>query len=278
MSDWVSTLRHDGAKALGLAGKALDQWLDGDSDRDTTALFLVGCQRSGTTLLIDVLRHSPSIWVHPEKNPLVYDDFRLRSPATTAKILWATPADVAVFKPLCDAHLTDRLLDLHPGSKAVWLVRDWRDVATSAVAKWGDHQLEVIRAIVEGRASTVGWRGERLPPALVDQLREVWSPDLDPVAGAALFWYVRNSFFHGLGLDDDPRVRLVRYGDLVTRPADVLAEVFGHVEALWDPTWADQIEDRRRGADVSMVPADITALCQALQARFDATLGHARAA
>ncbi|HMV69217.1 MAG TPA: hypothetical protein PKA64_20385, partial [Myxococcota bacterium] len=243
----TSQLRERAQAWWGLTTKAVDQWLDAPPGRQARPAFVLGCQRSGTTMLIDVLRRSPSIWVWPEKSEIPYHDYRLRSPATVELVNRLTPAEVAVYKPLCDSHLADRLLDLHAGSRALWAVRHWADVARSAVAKWGPHQREVIEAIARGRADTVGWRGERLPPELVEQLRDLVHDGVDDLTGAALFWFMRNSFYWSLGLEADERVRVVRYEALVRHPELVFPEVFGHLGATYAPAWHADVTARGDG-------------------------------
>ena len=61
-------------KVLRLVRLGVDRWLDAPEDMHPTAVFVLGCQRSGTTMLIDVLRRSPSTWVWPEKGVLAYRD------------------------------------------------------------------------------------------------------------------------------------------------------------------------------------------------------------
>lgn len=257
-------------KALALARKGLDQWLDGADDRVPRAAFVFGCQRSGTTMTSDVLERSAHVWVHREKSPLAYDAFRLRSPAVTHALVRLSPADVVVFKPLCDSHLADRILDTHDGAVGLWLVRRWADVAKSAVAKWGPHQREVVQALAAGRASEVGWRGERLPEGLVAQLADVVTPDLSDEGGAALFWYVRNTFLFALGLDADPRVRVVRYEDLVADPDQGFGEVCRHLGVPYAPEIADGVRIHAPEPLTLDVPGPVARLCDALQAKLDA--------
>lgn len=255
-----------------LGKRALNQWLDAPDDRVATPVFVVGCQRSGTTMLIEVLAHVDDVWVHPEKSPVAYDDYRLRPPAVVDLVTRLTPAAAALYKPVCDSHLTDRLLATHPGSRAVWMVRRWPDVVRSAVRKWGAHQREVIEAIAAGRADTQGWRGERLPPGLVEQLAGVVRDHgpLSDNAGAALFWYVRNSFFFSLGLQHDPAVLLLRYEDLVRAPDEALPRVLAHLGVPYDPRVAEGIVDTSTGRpSPDDVPPAVAALCDALQARFE---------
>jgi hypothetical protein len=262
--------------AFALALKGLNQWLDGPDDRVPRAAFVFGCQRSGTTMTSDVLERSPNVWVHREKSGLAYRDFRLRSPAVTHLALRLSPAEVVVFKPLCDSHLADRILDTHDGAVGLWVTRHWGAVARSAVAKWGPHQADVIRAIAADRAPEVGWRGERLPPGMVEQLRGLVTPDLSPEAGAALFWYLRNTFLFALGLDTDSRVRIVRYEDLVRDPEAGFATVLEHLGVPFDPAIVDDVRVDASPPTPADVPPPIARLCDALQARLDAL--HARQA
>lgn len=270
----TSPLRIRARAALGLATKAFDQWLDAPSGQHARPAFVFGCQRSGTTMLIDVLRRSPSVWVWPEKSHVPYEDYRLRAPATVDMVTRLTPAAVAVYKPLCDSHLADRILDLHAGARGLWAVRHWSDVARSAVAKWGGHQREVIEAIAAGRAAEVGWRGERLPDELVDQLRELSRDGLDDLAGAVLFWFMRNTFFWTLGLERDERVRVVSYEGLTARPDVVFPEVFGHLGAVYAPAWHGEVSPRgAKAGTIEGLPESVRAVADAVWRRFEALAG-----
>ena len=80
-----------------------------------------------------------------------------------------------LFKPLCDSHRTDHLLDdlrtASPG-RAVWVYRDVDGRVRSALAKFGDGNRQVLREFADGtntdalaRAADV--RADRRARALV---------------------------------------------------------------------------------------------------------------
>lgn len=237
---------------------------------------MVGCQRSGTSMLVEALGASPSVWPHSEGTNRAFVDYRLREADRIAHLIRRGPAPVVAFKPICDSHLTDVLLDQHHGSRAVWIWRDHRDVSRSAITRWGDHQMDVIARLRAGRFEDLGWRGERVPAGLVDELRAM--PLAGPEDGAVLLWYLRNSFLLSLRLDHDPRVLIVRYEDLVADPGGVLGDVFGHIDvAVPDAAVAQIRRSEREPAPLEGASTAVTELALDLTDRLAAvTSSHRR--
>ncbi|MCK6503485.1 glycosyltransferase [Myxococcota bacterium] len=238
---------------------------------DKQITFVFGCQRSGTKMLMRVLDHSPAIRIFHENHASAFQDFQLRADGVLRALVALNPAPAQVFKPICDSHKADLLLDRFDDARGLWIYRHYDDVANSADVKWGDHQRQLADAVAKGELDTWGWRTERLPPEVIADIRRVWRPDLTPSEGALLFWYLRNSFFFTLDLPAHPRVHLVRYEDLVTRPEPSFARVFQVVGAPFDPSLVAGV----RSTSVGRRPApaaspEIRALCQGLLERLDA--------
>ena len=240
--------------------------------RDKRLGFVLGCQRSGTKMLMWVLDRSPSTRIYHEDDGVAFDeDFLLRPDPVIKALVAVSPAPSQVFKPICDSHRGPELLERFPGSRALWLYRDADEVAASAVEKWGAHQAEVVRDLVAGRIEPWGWRTEDVPDEVVEALRGVVREDLEPHEGALLFWYLRNAFFFARGLGDDRRVRLARYQDLVERPEEAFPPVFAHLGATFEPSFVDQVHSNSVGRrEPPPVHPDIRALVDGLQARLDA--------
>ena len=252
-------------RAWGLTKKAVNQWLDGDNDRVSRPIFVVGCQRSGTTMLGDVLGRTDATWVWPENSSIAYDNYRLRSPAAVDALLWATPADAVVFKPICDSQYTDRLLALHPDARVIWLWRSWRAVARSAVKKWGPHQREVMKSIAAGDYDKVGWRAERLPDLLKAQLTAVTPSELGPETGASLFWYMRNSVIAAQQVAAHPRVTIARYAHLLQRPEANFRLIYSALDLPFDPATIAHVKPQATSDLAEIVHPDVARLCDALE-------------
>ncbi len=194
-----------------------------------TVLFIVGCQRSGTTLLHHVLRRDP--------DSVTFDEVSLLSdPGDPERLRWKPPAEVSVVinscrapfvvtKPLVESQNLQPWRDVMPGSRVVWMFRGFRDVARSNLAFFGrENGLNDLRPILVGDHED--WRFQHLDKEVVAAIRELAAGPLSPEDAAALFWYARNSLFFSTMLNDDPDVSLCRYEDLVTRPANVVNALY----------------------------------------------------
>lgn len=236
-------------------------------------IFVGGCHRSGTSMLMDTIEVSPHTWVyHESPRNLAFRDYRLRSLPWIARLIEWTRARWVVFKPVCDAHRLDHVLARFPAARVIWPYRRCQDVANSAVRKWGSHHREILAAIARRDWAWLGWRGERLEPALVERIANLYCDDMCLEAAAAFQWYLRNHFFFELALDKDPRVLLLRYEDLVAAPQDHFQRVFSFVgNCPRDGLNLSAISTRSVGkAPFPAIDPRIAALCDELTHRLDA--------
>jgi hypothetical protein len=241
------------------------------------ALFVVGCQRSGTNMLMWTLERSPHVWVYHEHawSP-AFRRYRLRPTATIERLVRRAPANTVAFKPICDSHLVDRLLARHPGSLAIWIFRNYRDVANSMAQNFPGHAREILRWIVEGDTDLLGWRGERLAPEAVEVVRACYRPEMSVEEAAAVVWWLRNRFFFDLALEKDPRVRLAKYEDLVAGGEEPFRRLFDFAGVPFDSRLVSTVFDTSVGKRPSPVMAPrLVELCDELLERLERA--HAKA-
>ena len=243
-----------------------------------TAVFLVGVQRSGTNMVVRAMEAAPEVEVHNENDRRAFDRFRLRSDATVRVIVASSRHRYVLFKPLCDSHRVDRLLDevVTPGSgRAIWAYRAFEGRARSAVAKFGDANLQALRRIAAGDGAGM-WQAERLSPESLDLIAGFDYDRLSRESAAALFWLVRNSLYFELGLDGRPDVTLSSYESLLADPRRALSRLCAFLGVAWHPRLAAHVSPR---APAWRPPLDIDAgirrRCQELQERLDAALARA---
>ncbi len=259
------------------SAKHMWQRLNLDKNAPHVPLWVVGNQRSGTTMLMKVLEKSRYLRIYHEHSRRAFGtDWRLLDQATISGLIDEAYAPCVVFKPLCDAHLTDKLLADYAGSRALWIYRHYSDVANSAVNKWGEHLKDVMRQITVGDWEALGWRGERLSEENIMLVKELYSPEMTFPEAAALMWYLRNQWYFALGLDQDPRTILVRYESLVQEPDAGFRRIFEFLGVPYDPEIIEDVSDRSigKGQQVDISPR-VREVCDAMFERLDASY-HAR--
>ncbi len=186
----------------------------------TRAVLIVGAQRSGTTMLVDAFARLPGVETYGESDPRAFDSFRIRSPQVIRGILAASRSRAAVFKPLCDSHRTQWLLEQlgpEPSPRAVWVYRSADGRIRSSVSRFGDSNLRALRRIAEDGDLT-GWQAGGLSDDHLALLRSFDYDRLGAESAAGLFWYVRNSLYFDLGLDRRADVTLSSYDAFVDAP------------------------------------------------------------
>jgi protein-tyrosine sulfotransferase len=200
------------------------------------AIFLIGCQRSGTSLLRRIVDSHPRIACPPETafiGPLasVLHDDRARKGFDAMgydaeAVSTALAAFIASFyaayargqgKPRWadkTPHHVDLLADLWtlfgPGARFVLIVRDGRDVAYSL--------------------------SERFYPAIQASVREAGG---DVPTGAARFWVAQTEKMLAFEARHPDACHRLRYEDLTAAPAEVLEPMFAFLGEPWDPTVID---------------------------------------
>jgi hypothetical protein len=232
-------------------------------------VFVAGMQRSGTNLLMDVLDASADTQVFHETDPRAFEHYEMRDLAVIRTLAQQCPAPVFVIKALCELDRIKRLMDAFAPARTLWVVRDWRDSANSAIKSFGNFVPQWQR-LANGGAND--WRGRGVSPATRELLAALYRPDASEAEGAAIMWFYRNVLFFEQQLGADARVRVVFYEDLVQQPMREVAAVF---DFLGLPGFSRGVADRIHARSVRHrsppdISAAVTALCDELLGRFRA--------
>jgi hypothetical protein len=195
-------------------------------------LLIMGCQRSGTTLMQDILQRDLRSKVYREFSKLSDQDrqfhIRLNPLDSVRNTIESDRADLIVLKPIVESQNALTLLDAFENAKVLWMYRDFRDAAVSNIATFGPTAgTNDLQGVINNRHGD--WRGEGLSDELRDTVVQNFSADMAPHDAAALFWFVRNSWIFELNLQNNERVMLLRYEQLVARPADTLKTLYDFI-------------------------------------------------
>lgn len=232
-------------------------------------VFVAGMQRSGTNLLMDILDASIETRVFHETDPSAFDLYQMRDEAVIRELAGQCRARVFVIKALCELdRFPDLMYDFAP-AKTLWMVRDWRDSAHSAVKSFGNFVQQWER-LTEG--DPVNWRGRGMSEITRSVLAELYRPDASEAEGAAIMWYYRNALFFERQLHTDDRVCLVFYEDMVEHPRQEVELIFGFIGLNDSPRriarriYAHSVRHR----EPEGVSTAVSELCDSLLARLRA--------
>lgn len=238
-----------------------------------TILFILGCQRSGTTLMTDIFQRDLTTKVYQEHSRLSAQDprkLRLNPLPQVKEMLSKDRAQLVVLKPLVETQNTDKLLAYFAQSKVLWMYRHYQDVAASKLKKSGLHNgIRDMTYIVERNHS---WRAENVPEHIRQTIVQLYDPNMNPYDAAALYWYVRNSFLFELNLDQNVRVMLCKYEEFVKNPLANMQQIYKFVgcpipaHANLADVYATSIG---KGAKSPISPA-VAALCDEMLEKLDA--------
>ena len=197
-------------------------------------VFIVGVQRSGTTMLGSCLERSPEIMHYPEHDKRAFNDYIMHDAAIIQQLVSRCPQKAVVFKPLTGSHRVVDLITRFGKGKAIWMYRRYENRASSAVTKFGMHNLELMREFVKGEGLE-RWQGKGIEKEEIDLIRSFNPDDMKPREAAILFWYIRNKLFFKQGLESNPSVCLVAYESLVKNPEKVMRDLCDYLGCKYYP-------------------------------------------
>ena len=238
-------------------------------------LFIVGCQRSGTTMMLHVFEGDLNTQCFAERSKLTSNDtargIRLNSLDLIKKDLSKIRAPFIVIKPLVESQNTPKLLDYFNNSQAVWMYRNYKYVALSNIKQFGIQSgLSNLRPIIN--RETNNWRAEIVSEHVRETISRHFSEDMNPYDAAALFWFARNSLYFDLKLDENPRVMLCRYEDFVLEPEKHMRAIYQQIGQMYPATGIASIvhsNSIKKGKDIEFSP-QVEQIVQDLQNKLEA--------
>lgn len=260
-------LRKKKIRALHLIKEKVNPLLPGSNSRP---IFLLGCQRSGTTMLMDVFELNFNSLVYNESDTKAFDGtFRIIGFEHLGGIVDSSNFEFTVFKPIVDSHRIDEFVHNFPDCKILWMYRDYRDMVNSSVVKWGMEKDNSIRILGRGEELT-DWFAEGLSDNTVRVIRQLYRTEFSNHDCAALWWWSRNQIVTEKKIYNRKNVLLVNYDNLVREPDRELADIsrfLGAKKELSPKGYIHAQSIRRR--EFPDIDSDVRELCESLAGELD---------
>ena len=254
--------------------KTLYQSLIASRHQDKNVLFIVGCQRSGTTMLMNIFERDNKIKLYRELSKLsTYDELSPREfkPLDEVdRIIRTQKMRDVVGKPIVESQNTDRLLDEIGNSNALWVNRHYRDVVASNLKSFGiNNGLRNLSYIFDEVPNN--WRSDRVSEKTKEIVRKYYSESLSEYDAAALFWYARNVLFFERELQNDPRVLICKYEDFVSSAGNIMRRIYQFMGSEYpakDITYDVHPRSVGKGKKVEISP-EIESMCENLYSQLE---------
>ena len=267
-------IRRRAGRVLVLAQKRADRFLHPFPREGRQVIVLgVGCQRAGTTLMLEIFNADRRSVTFPERSTLsssAEDRLRLKPLPEVKRSLDRIRAALLVLKPLVESQNLPALLEALNNCHAIWMYRRPESVVASDLSYFGRTNGERnLRLLLTNQPPN--WRGELVPEMTRSVLLRYYRPGMDPYDAAALFWWARTSLFFDLRLDERRDVRLCSYERLVTCPESTMQGLYDFIDLRYpdqDVTQGVRPQPAGRGDDVTL-SSEVRELCEKLWQRLE---------
>jgi hypothetical protein len=196
---------------------------------------------------------------------------RLKPYPEIAQIVAREEAPLIISKPLVESQNILKLLDYFPESKAIWMYRDYKDVANSINSRFKlNTTIRNLRSIIQGEGGDP-WFSEGVSESTRQIVAHFFAEDMTPGDANTLLWYVRNILFFELELEHHPDVFLCKYEDIVAKPSQVMRNIYQFLGSKYP---GDQIvshihrQSLNLGKSIEISP-ELESLCAELLQKID---------
>lgn len=230
----------------------------------TRPVFIIGNQRSGTTMLVSKLNRHFWIDVFHESS-VAMEDWELKPFPAIKDLIDHSKAKVCIFKPLEDTHRVLDMLDNFEGSKAIFIFRHYSDVINSSIKLgWGKHLKQYIQNINDG--IEFKFSGSlNLTAQNIQLIKELYQDNLSEENCIALIWYLRNTLFFDLNLSQNSSVLLIQYEKIVSDPKKEFKRIFDFINLPLSSSVFYDISAKNVGkAQRPQLDKKIAGLCDAM--------------
>lgn len=218
-------------KVLSVQKKAL--FLTKRRHKNTLPVFIMGCGRSGTTMLLDMFHRDIRIESLGEGDPLIAEKNFMLNYKKLSIAIYYSKAPVMVMKPILNTFDAKHILLTYDTSQVFWVIRDYKDMVASSLIKFGDRVSRFMSELVQNNEGD-NWISRGIHPDTLKLLRELDSTGFSASDWMGLVWWSVNRTLIIDNLLKFKRLKLIRYEDFVNSE-DNISSLYLNIGLKHDP-------------------------------------------
>jgi hypothetical protein len=193
---------------------------------NTLPVFIMGCGRSGTTMMLDIFHSDRRIETLGENDPkIATEKFMLRYELLGPAIK-QSKAPVLVMKPILNSFDAAKVLTQYRDAKVLWLVRDYKDMIASSMKKFGDRVAVSMREVITGNFGP-NWIASGIHRETRRILQDMDSTGFTKLDWMGLVWWSVNRTILVDRLNTYEGFSLIQYEDFVIDQNAFLERIYG---------------------------------------------------
>ncbi len=247
MPDFITKVRNRIFKQL----KGIFQFVLFPNLEDKIVAFIVGCERSGITMITKIFEKYYFIHIYGEFTELRtkhHIKLGLNPLSTIAKEFKRDHGRTMFLKQLVQIRKVHELFYYFLNSKPIWAFRNYKDVATS------------------GRQFLNNWRSERVSESTVNIICKCFSEIVPAKDVATLFLYSPNMLSCQRNLDENDNVHMSNYDEMVLSSQKTKRRLYAFIGAkspkgtIFSEIYQSAV---RKAKDIRFFP-EVVQLCESL--------------
>ena len=196
---------------------------------NTLPVFVMGCGRSGTTMMVKTFQRDNRLAVFGENDPKTSLNYLLVD-EKLEKTIHDCRVPILVTKPILNSFDAQKLLNKYPDSKIIWMVRDYQDMIASSIVKFGHQVPNYMKdLILSGKGNN--WLSIGIPSETLEILTQLKRVDsFTHFDWMGLIWWSVNQTLFIDDLIDSDNLLLVQYERMGLQPEQTLKKVYDHID------------------------------------------------
>lgn len=234
-----------------------------------SVVFVMGCQRSGTTLMMDLFDADERTAIYREWTR-AFSNLALKPIKEILSDRHMRGAELCVYKPLLDSHRIGEFISKINNLTVIWMYRNYKSVSVSSTRRFSaGTTIRDLKPIVENQENN--WRNQGISETTRAQIGESFSEDMNEIDAGSLFWLARNRILLDSRRQHSDNIFLCKYEDLISNPGRVITAIYdfiGQAPPKMIPSHMIKSNALRRGSGLELSP-DVDRLCREALAQLD---------